>query len=553
MQVCGLLQANNKVGGGTETTKERSRTGLLRTRKKAEFGKFLLIEALRVFDTTLKFRDMTMMLQKPTEALLLLVLGLTISKCNGDGSKEHCKYLQNGPSDDLILNATSDLVNKEKLKQMKTDSRVCWPQPCDHLEAYSGFIPVEENKFMFFLHIKSEEDPEKKPLLLWLQGGPGKSSLYGELLENGPLGINANGTPYFRSHTLLKHVNLLYVDQPVGAGYSFGQSLTGKLEETSIHLMRLIRRFLRIFDEYKDRDFYVAGESYGARSAVGVAQKIITRKPEQLPLNFKGIMLGVGFLFDLIDIINSGDYLYASGLLDENARYKFASQFEVIQSFVDKKEYEKAAGLLSQTVLNLRPKGEKSLFQKLTGFEHHGSIAYAERPREAIAYMEYANSTEFKKIIHVKSSRVLDGTRYQLGIMLALQDFFVDITTTVEFVLNNVSTLFYTAEYDAVFPAENLERNFRKLKWERSKAYQTACRRLWRKKDKSGKLLGYVKRVQTLLHATVLFGGHYISLDCSEAVSELYEKFLNFVTNNGEDNAGEASEELTPTCTEFPK
>lgn len=488
--------------------------------------------------------------QKHTEVLLLLALGVILSQCNDDEGAPDCSYIEREPFEDLILNATSDLLNPEKLKEMRKKSRVCLPQPCQDLKAYSGFFPVDDTdpSYMFFLHIKSEENSDQKPLLLWLQGGPGKSSLYGEFLENGPLGIHADKSLYFRKHSLMTQMNIIYVDQPIGAGYSFAQTLHATLEENSIHLMRLIRRFLRVFPEYKGRDFYVAGESYGARSAVGVAQKIITRTPEQLPLVFKGVMLGVGFLFPLVDIINSGDYLFYSGLLDENSRYKFASQFEIIQSFVDKHDYKTAAFLLSQTVLNLRPKGQKSLFQNLTGFEQHASIAKADRPKEEMAYFLYANSSDFKKIIHVKPTRALDGIRYSLAMNLALQDFFVDITTIVEFVLNDIPALFYTAQYDAVFPAVNLERHFRNLKWKGYEAYKKACRRIWHRKDKRDEILGYVKRAETVLYADVLFGGHYISLDRSEAVSELYAKFLKFSTTKNKDEEDDAREVDTPTC-----
>lgn len=473
-----------------------------------------------------------MKLKNANQVVVFVVLSLTFSNY-ANGRDEHCRYIFSGKHEDLILPATSDLVSEEKLQKMKWDSRTCLPPPCDKLEAYSGFIPVDEDEYLFFLHIKSEENADKKPLLLWLQGGPGKSSLYGQFLENGPLGIDASGKPYRRKHTLLKKMNIVYVDQPVGAGYSFGKKYPGTIDEASIHLMRFIRRFLRIYPEYTDRTFYVAGESYGARSAVGVVQRILTRYPEELPLQFKGVMLGVGFLFPLLELINSADYLHYSGLLDENSRYKFAEQFEKIAYLVQQEKFQQAALLLSVTVMNMRPGGQKSLFQNLTGFEQHASIATTKRPREYEAYFLYANDTEFKKRIHVDPSRALDGTRAKLAMQLAVQDFFADISEKLEFVFNNTRILFYTAEFDAVFPAVNIESQFRKVYWRGAQIYKQACRQLWhRNDDPSDELLGYLTEAGALLYATVLFGGHYISQERSEAVSELYGRFLNFPNPN---------------------
>ncbi|KAL1420036.1 hypothetical protein MTO96_024710 [Rhipicephalus appendiculatus] len=171
---------------------------------------------------------------------------------------------------------------------MRNKSRVCLPLPCSDLEAYSGFINADRPanpSYFFFLHIKSQEDSDKKPLLLWLQGGPGKSSLFGQFLENGPLGITATGDLFYRNHTILNEMNIIYLDQPSGTGYSYndGKNYTGTLEQASRHIMRFMLRFLRIFPEYIGRDFYVAGESYGARFAIGVASELLKKENSTVP------------------------------------------------------------------------------------------------------------------------------------------------------------------------------------------------------------------------------------------------------------------------------
>ncbi|XP_049513174.1 probable serine carboxypeptidase CPVL isoform X1 [Dermacentor silvarum] len=374
-------------------------------------------------------------------------------------------------------------------------------------------------------------DDMKKPLLLWLQGGPGKSSLFGQFLENGPLGIDPSGNLYYREHTLLKEFNIIYLDQPVGSGYSFdkNEKYPSSLEQASNHVITFLEQFLEIFREYKDRDFYIAGESYGARFAVGVAHKVMTNKSDQLSLKLKGVMLGVGFLFPLLDIINSTDSLYYTALLDECRRNVFSHRFDTIQQLVDGKQYPNATLLLSQTVLNLRGKGEKSLFGKLTGFNNQGSIIVPRRPKEVLAYYHYANSTAFKKIIHVAYTRTLDGTRREIALQLALHDFFHNHSKVLLHVLNNLHVLFYTAQLDDVFPAVNIEQSFTELQWRGSQILKTAPRVPWHRENNSSlELRGYVKQAGALMYANVLFGGHHVSMDCSSAVSELYCKFLKF-------------------------
>ncbi|XP_054925375.1 probable serine carboxypeptidase CPVL [Dermacentor andersoni] len=385
-------------------------------------------------------------------------------------------------------------------------------------------ILVATNRFM--------TNPDKKPLLLWLQSSPGQSALFGQFLENGPLGINERGALYRRNHSLIANFNIIYLDQPAGSGYSFDKTnrYAATLEESSVQIISFLRRFLQIFPEYKNRQFFVAGESYGARSAIGVAHKMLTRQPQELPLRLKGAMLGAGFVFPLLEIINSTDYLYCSGLLDEQGRTRFARQLQKIQDFVDTGNFTAAAGLLCGTILNMHSVAEENLFEELTGFEHQGSIVRPLMAREIERYIEYANSTLFKRLVHIASSRILDVTRSQVEMTLAVGDFFTDKTAVLVEVLNKLHVLFYTAQLDALFPAKNIERSFEKLAWRGSAAFKTAMRRPWHEGNTpTNKLLGYEKTVGAVMYNTVLFAGHDISLDQSAAVSDMYGRFLNFI------------------------
>nr|XP_037271075.1 vitellogenic carboxypeptidase-like [Rhipicephalus microplus] len=432
-------------------------------------------------------------------------------------------------SGDLIF-TVPDIKNKTRLAEKKNKSRVCLPVPCADVEAYSGFIKVDKNSnsSLFFLHIKSQGDADKKPLLLWLQGGPGKSSLFGQFLENGPLGIDANGKTFYRNHTIAEYMNLIYLDQPSGSGYSFnnGRNYTTTLDDASTHIIRFLRRFLRIFPEYVRRDFYIAGESYGARFTVALASEIL-KNNTLVPLNLRGVMLGVGFLFPVLDLIDSTDYLFSSGLLDHNGRATFANQLKNIKELVQRHKYAEAAILLSRTVMNFSGAKNETLFQRLTGFKHQGSIAKAERNEEIAAYFSYANSTDFKKVIHVDSSRVLDGTRYYVVMALALNDLFKDHRNLVEYVLDRTRVLFYTGQFDAVFPEMNIERCFKELKWRGAAMFRQAVRVFWHRENNSSlELFGYERIAGAIRYANVLFGGHYISMDRSLAVSDLYRRFL---------------------------
>ncbi|PIO61181.1 serine carboxypeptidase [Teladorsagia circumcincta] len=65
-------------------------------------------------------------------------------------------------------------------------------------------------------------DPAQAPLLLWLNGGPGSSSLEGLFLENGPFRIGKDGKTITRNpYAWNQFANVLYLESPVGVGYSY--------------------------------------------------------------------------------------------------------------------------------------------------------------------------------------------------------------------------------------------------------------------------------------------------------------------------------------------
>ena len=85
---------------------------------------------------------------------------------------------------------------------------------------------VDENQTYpintFFWFFEARKDPQNAPLSIWLNGGPGSSSLLGLLAENGPCYVNydSNST-YLNEWSWNNEVNMLYIDQPVQVGLSY--------------------------------------------------------------------------------------------------------------------------------------------------------------------------------------------------------------------------------------------------------------------------------------------------------------------------------------------
>uniref|UniRef100_A0A453ECB9 Carboxypeptidase n=1 Tax=Aegilops tauschii subsp. strangulata TaxID=200361 RepID=A0A453ECB9_AEGTS len=102
-------------------------------------------------------------------------------------------------------------------------------QPPVNFSMYSGYVTVDAaaGRALFYWLVESAAaKPESAPLVLWLNGGPGCSSVgYGASEELGAFRINADGrTLSVNPYSWNKMANVLFLDAPAGVGYSYSNT-----------------------------------------------------------------------------------------------------------------------------------------------------------------------------------------------------------------------------------------------------------------------------------------------------------------------------------------
>lgn len=98
---------------------------------------------------------------------------------------------------------------------------LCERNPIFLNETYTtGFINIETTSDIFYWHFESRSEPSTDPLVFWLTGGPGCSSMLALFTENGPYFINDDLTLRKNDNSWNNNANVVFVDQPVGTGFS---------------------------------------------------------------------------------------------------------------------------------------------------------------------------------------------------------------------------------------------------------------------------------------------------------------------------------------------
>ncbi|CAL1358669.1 unnamed protein product [Linum trigynum] len=192
---------------------------------------------------------------------------------------------------------------------------------------YSGYVTVNEKagRALFYWFFEAVEDPESKPLILWLNGGPGCSSIaYGLAEEIGPFHVKPDGASlYLNPYSWNQAANILFLDSPAGVGYSYSNTssdmVTSGDKRTAEDSLEFLINWFERFPEYKGRDFYITGESYAGHYVPQLSQAVVwhNKATKSQTINLKGYMVGNALTDDYHDHLGVFQFLWAAGMISD--------------------------------------------------------------------------------------------------------------------------------------------------------------------------------------------------------------------------------------------
>ncbi|PCH41066.1 alpha/beta-hydrolase [Wolfiporia cocos MD-104 SS10] len=144
------------------------------------------------------------------------------------------------------------------------NSGICETTP--GVKQISGYLDVGANMSMWFWFFESRNEPETAPFALWLNGGPGCSSMLGLFQENGPCHVTPDGNATFINPYSWNNIsNIMYIDQPIGSGFSYGTVDVNSTFAAAPAVWKAMQILFESgeFSEYQSREFIFGTESYG--------------------------------------------------------------------------------------------------------------------------------------------------------------------------------------------------------------------------------------------------------------------------------------------------
>lgn len=199
-------------------------------------------------------------------------------------------------------------------------------QPKVDFKQYAGYINVDEKagRALFYYFAEAEKDSHSTPLTLWLNGGPGCSSIGGgAFMELGPFYPRGDGRGLIRNSQSWNRVsNLLFVESPAGVGWSYSNTsadYTCGDASTAADMQAFLFKWFEKFPEYRLRGFFLTGESYAGHYIPQLADLLLdyNERARGFKFNIKGIAIGNPLLKLDVDTAAGWEYLWSHGLISD--------------------------------------------------------------------------------------------------------------------------------------------------------------------------------------------------------------------------------------------
>uniref|UniRef100_A0AAZ3RYX5 Serine carboxypeptidase CPVL n=1 Tax=Oncorhynchus tshawytscha TaxID=74940 RepID=A0AAZ3RYX5_ONCTS len=440
-----------------------------------------------------------MRMLKETLSVLLLWASLEATQSRGCSSffcrKSHrISMLSRGadPGKPLFL---TPYLEKGNIEEARKQSLV-GPLPGANVKSYAGYLTVNKkyNSNLYFWFFPAQEWPETAPVLLWLQGGPGGTSMFGLFVEHGPYVVLKNLTVGYRDYPWTSRYSVLYIDNPVGTGFSFTDDDRGfaqNQDDVGRDLYSALTQFFQIFSEYQSNDFYATGESYAGKYVPAIGYYIHKHNPiAKVKINFKGVAIGDGLCDPELMLGGYGDFLYQTGLID------------MLQKQYVEQQTASGVQLIQQ---------EKW-------------VAAFEEPADQEYFSQFVTLAEVRRSIHVGNLTFHDGSEVEKHL---LQDVMKSIKPWLATLMDNYRVLIYSGQLDVIVAAPLTERFLPTVNWTGADEFNKASRFHWKIQPEDTEVAGYVRQVGEFYQVIIRGGGHILPYDQPQRSFDMIDRFLS--------------------------
>lgn len=406
--------------------------------------------------------------------------------------------------------------------------------------ATSGYLSVNDpdnDSRLFYIFYSCRNLPtgvqaSSIPIIVWLQGGPGGSSLIGNFFESGPYRIVRNGTSkqfmeQVTQYSWNDYYNLLYIDNPRGTGYSIASGGDYDTNEDQIaqDMINALNNFYQLsaFTQYQKTPLYIMGESFAGHYVPSIGSAIINynKGNPSFVIPLAGLAVGDGWTDPINQLVYNDLFAYSLGIVDdvEKARVTLAQTGAV--KAIQSKAYNTALGLFGNMLDTITNSGgglNVYNFRDFGGYDFGDISDFLNQPDTCTRY-------------NIPSNVCGQFQSENMNVYEALiNDFFVGVVPAIQNILNNsLPIMFYNGQDDIICNSPNQQNWISNVSWAYQSQFYNQGFDVWIYQN--GTIAGLHKQTQNLTFVIVNKAGHLAPYDQINTTTEMLRRFTSGSTN----------------------
>ncbi|EGG18539.1 peptidase S10 family protein [Cavenderia fasciculata] len=419
--------------------------------------------------------------------------------------------------------------------------------PSTDIVHYAGLININEtsNGNIFFWFIQANvSNPETAPVAIWINGGPGCSSMDGLFLENGPFRLSpndtesANFTVSINPSSWHNVANILYIDEPVGTGLSYvddDSGLAASDEELETDFYTFLQSWYNVFDNFTGNDLYISGESYAGHYIPHYSNFILTMN-DQIQnnslngtiINLKGVAIGNGWTHPVVQYESYSTVAYAAGIINNKQVNYYNSlisscQDQINNNVLDSPECDNVMGQLSND-----SGAPGTTFVNVYDIRLYDPTGGSAWPLPGVDYeADYLNNPIVREAIHAS---LVPHPWAECNDTVNSVVFGQDASSLYLFpdLLARIRVLLYNGQFDLICNHVGTTEYLDVLEWSGAAEWKAANSSVWTApKDGFTQTAGYTRSSQNLTYLLVLGGSHMVPMDQPEFTFDMIRRFIS--------------------------
>ncbi|KAL4444406.1 hypothetical protein ABPG74_016699 [Tetrahymena malaccensis] len=391
--------------------------------------------------------------------------------------------------------------------------------------------PVTGLGFVFYSKINATtvEQIAQAPTLIWLNGGPGSSSMEGAYFENGPYRVlSENGTQVIRTNpdAWTNKYNVLYIDQPIAVGFSRAEKDSYLPHNETVVGQQFYRALLSFYTGsgcynnplLQQSPLFITGESYGGKYIPNIAAEIIRQNQiaaasGQLVIPLKGVSIGDPLIDPQHQLYQLGDYGVQNGLISDKTRLSLQVILNKMHTYFKANDYQKASNTYDEAI---------SFFMKNSINHLQNVYNYKIGPYPDDFVGDHCEN--YIKQFGFDKSFKYDSTSGKISQSLSLDCFTPNGIPALQYLLsNNLPVIIYNGDNDILINTPGVTTFINGFSWEGQEIFSKLP---MVNITNNNQTVATYKSYLNLHFATILDAGHLVPYDQPESMNIILDNFI---------------------------